>query len=174
MLEAWVWDTEVLDRFAADYRDPSKKIDADVLARMEEAKNATVATFYRRQLAFAMADLRMHSEGDYKDSQEVMNSALADIFLAPPAGTNMAAYWGHLTGYDAGYYGYAWADSIAADLATAFEESPEGLMSRAIGRRLRDQIYASGGSRNVERSIRAFLGRERSLEPFLEQLGIKR
>lgn len=174
MLEAWVWDTDVLDRFAADYRDPTKKIDAEILARMEEAKKATVATFYRRQLAFAMADLRMHAEGATKDSQSIMNEALAEIFLAAPPETNMAAYWGHLTGYDAGYYGYAWADSIAADLATTFEEAPAGLMSREIGRRLRDQIYAAGGGRDVERSIRAFLGRERSLTPFLRQLGIDR
>ncbi len=173
MLEAWVWDTDVLDRFAADYRDPSKKIDPEVLARMEEAKNATVATLYRRQLAFGIADLRMHDAGEYKDSQEIMNEALAEVFLAAPAGTNLAAYWGHLTGYDAGYYGYAWADAIAADLATAFEESPDGLMSQEIGRRLRDEIYAPGGSRDVERSIRAFLGRDRSLDPFIEQLGIE-
>lgn len=173
MLEAWVWDTEVLDRFAADYRDPSRKIDPDVLARMEEAKNATIATFYRRQLAFGIADLRMHAEGEYKDSQAIMNEALTEIFLAPPDGTNLAAYWGHLTGYDAGYYGYAWADAIAADLATAFKQSPEGLMSERIGRRLRDEIYAPGGSRDVEKSIRAFLGRDRSIQPFLEQLGIE-
>lgn len=173
MLEAWVWDTEVLDRFAADYRDPSKKIDPDVLARMEEAKNATIATFYRRQLAFGIADLRMHDAGEYKDSQEIMNRALEEIFLPAPEGTNLAAYWGHLTGYDAGYYGYAWADAIAADLATAFEQAPEGLMSERIGRRLRDEIYAPGGARDVERSIRAFLGRDRSIQPFLEQLGIE-
>lgn len=173
MLEAWVWNTDVLDRFAADYRDPSKKIDPDVLERMEEARNATVATLYRRQLSFGIADLRMHAEGEYKDSQAIMNEALAEIFLAAPPETNLAAYWGHLTGYDAGYYGYAWADAIAADLETAFTQSRDGLMSIRIGRRLRDEIYAPGGSRDVERSIRAFLGRERSLDPFIVKLGIE-
>ena len=173
MLEAWVWDTKVLNRFAADYRDPSKKIDPAILARMKDAKKSTIATFYRRQLAFATADLRMHDAGEYKDSQQIMNQAFRDVFLPAPAGTNMAAYWGHLTGYDAGYYGYAWADAIAADLATAFEKAPEGFMSPEIGRRLRDEIYAPGGSRDVEQSIRAFLGRDRSLTPFLKEIGIK-
>ena len=28
------------------------------------------------------------------------------------------AYFGHLMHYDAAYYGYAWADAIAADMAT--------------------------------------------------------
>src|SRR5690606_22942516 len=56
MLENWTWDKGVLDSFAADYRDPSKKIPADLLARMEKAKLATIGTFYRRQLAFALGD----------------------------------------------------------------------------------------------------------------------
>ena len=174
MLEAWVWDTDVLDRFAADYRDPSKKIDPAILARMEEAKKATIGVFYRRQLALGTADLRMHDAGRSKSSQDIMNAAWEDVFLPAPAGTNMAAYWGHLTGYDAGYYGYAWADAIAADLATAFKDSPDGLMSREVGRRLRDEIYAPGGSRDIDASIRAFLGRDRSLDAFLEDLGIER
>jgi len=174
MLENWVWDTEVLNTFAGDYRDPSKKIDQDVLDRMEEARLATVATFYRRQLAFGVADLRLHMGGEsYTNSKETINAALAEVFLAPPQGTHFAAYWGHLTGYDAGYYGYAWADAIAADMATVFENADEGLMDREAGMLLRNEIYAVGGSRPIEESIRAFLGRERSIEPFLTSLGIQ-
>lgn len=172
MLEAWVWDPAVLDRFAADYRDPSKKIDRGILNRMKEAKLATVAMFYRRQLCFGVADLNLHTSTSYQDVTEVVNNALAEVFLAPPAGTNFAAYWGHLTGYDAGYYGYAWADSIAADMASVFENSPGGLMDKNIGMRLREEIYATGGSREIDVSIRAFLQRERSIQPFLEGLGI--
>jgi thimet oligopeptidase len=32
MLENWVWDKAVLDTFAADYRDPAKKIPAETIA----------------------------------------------------------------------------------------------------------------------------------------------
>ena len=80
---------------------------------------------------------------------------------------------GHLMGYDAGYYGYAWADAIAADMETVFKEAPNGFYNQAVGRRLRDEIYAPGGSRDVEESIRIFLGRERSIKPFLKKIGIK-
>jgi thimet oligopeptidase len=172
MLEEWVWDTEILNRFAGHYEDRSKKIDPDVLARMEEAKLATIGTFYRRQLGFALSDLRMHDAGAYKDAQEICNRTMAEIFLAPPEGTHFAAYWGHLAGYDAGYYGYAWADAIAADMATAFESAPRRFLDRRVGMRLRNEIYGVGGSRDAEESIEAFLGRERSIEPFLKSLGI--
>ena len=40
MLQNWVWDKKVLDTFAADYRDPSKKIPAELIQKMNDAKLA--------------------------------------------------------------------------------------------------------------------------------------
>src|SRR5205814_1491877 len=62
MLENWPWDKKVLDSFAADYRDPSKKIPAEVLAKLKESKLATEGTRYRRQLAFGLMDLTLHTQ----------------------------------------------------------------------------------------------------------------
>lgn len=174
MLERWCWDPAVVNTFAAHWQDPSKKIDPAILERMEEARLATIGNHYRRQLAFGIGDLRLHAKGERKDTRRILNDTMAEVFYAPPPGTNFGAYWGHLTGYDAGYYGYAWADAIAADMATVFEHSPGGWMNREMGMRLRNEIYAAGGSRSAEESIRAFLGRERSIEPFLESIGIER
>lgn len=85
----------------------------------------------------------------------------------------MITYFGHFTGYDAGYYGYAWADAIAADMATVFEQSSGGFFDRSAGMRLREEIYSMGDSRDVNISIEKFLGRPRSIEPFLKQIGVK-
>ena len=83
------------------------------------------------------------------------------------------AYFGHLMGYDAGYYGYAWADVIASDMATAFEKSPDGYLDIPTGRRLRREIYEPGDSRDVNDSIQKFLGRPQEIGPFLKELGIE-
>ncbi|PYK53276.1 MAG: hypothetical protein DME47_07275, partial [Verrucomicrobia bacterium] len=56
MLQNWVWDKNVLDSFAADYREPSKKIPGDTIQKMKDAKLATAGVFYRRQFAFASLD----------------------------------------------------------------------------------------------------------------------
>ena len=45
-------------------------------------------------------------------------------------------------------------------------------MDREIGKRLRDEIYAKGGSREIDDSIQAFLGRQRSLQAFFEYIGL--
>ncbi len=176
MLENWVWDKSVLDRFAVDYRDPSKKIPAQTLNKMEEARLATIGTWYRRQLSFGLLDLKLHisnEQQDFENFVEVSNDIMADVYLDPPTDTAFVASFGHLGGgYDAGYYGYAWAEAISADLASVFKNSPGGLMDREVGKRLRDEIYAKGGSREIEDSIQAFLGRERSLQPFFEHIGL--
>jgi Zn-dependent oligopeptidase len=77
-----------------------------------------------------------------------------------------------MDGYDAGYYGYAWADAIAADMATVFEKAPDGYFDVVAGGRLRKEIYEKGGSRDVEISIEKFLGRQQSVDPFLKKIGM--
>ncbi len=176
MLENWVWDKDVLDRFAVDYRDPNRKIPADTLDKMEAARLATIGTWYRRQLSFGMLDLKLHMSTDQKDFDDfvnVSNDIMTEVYLAPPIDTAFVASFGHLGGgYDAGYYGYAWAEAISADLASVFKKSLGGLMDKAVGKQLRDEIYAKGGSREIDESINAFLGRERSLDPFFEYIGL--
>jgi Zn-dependent oligopeptidase len=175
MLENWVWDKKVLDSFAADYRDPSKKIPPELIVKMKEAKRGTAATFYRRQLSFGMLDMALHTDvkdGGGQDCVKLSNTILSDVFLPVIPDTAFVAYFGHLMGYDAGYYGYAWADAIAADMATVFEYSPGGYLDAATGKRLRDEIYAPGDSRDVAESVEKFLGRKQSIEPFLKKIGV--
>jgi Zn-dependent oligopeptidase len=123
-----------------------------------------------------MLDLRLHMSTDTQDFEKfvkVSNDVMADVYLDPPSDTAFVASFGHLGGgYDAGYYGYAWAEAISADMASAFKKSEGGLMDKDVGMRLREEIYATGGSREIEESIQAFLGRERSLQPFFEFIGI--
>src|ERR1043166_7206171 len=175
MLQNWVWDKKVLDTFAADYRDPSKKIPADIVKKLNDAKLANAGVFYRRQFAFASLDLALHDphpeEMPY-DSVAISNPILEKVFLPIDPGTTFVSYFGHLNGYDAGYYGYAWADAIAADLATVFEKAKDGYLEKQAALKIRRQIYEPGDSRDVNASIEKFLGRKQSIEPFLKKIGI--
>ena len=175
MLENWVWDKKVLDSFAADYRDPAKKIPPQILSQLKASKYAIYGCFYRRQLSFGLMDLNLHtkiSEANASEAIPLANKTLSEVFLPVPEETAFPAYFGHFTGYDAGYYGYAWADAIAADMATVFEKAPDGYFDVNAGRRLRNEIYAVGDSRDVNVSIEKFLGRQRSIEPFLKKIGV--
>jgi thimet oligopeptidase len=175
MLQNWVWDKQVLDTFAADYRDPSKKIPAEIVKKMNDARLATAGVYYRRQLAFATVDLALHDvhpEDKPYDCVAMSNPVLPKVFLPIDPSTTFVTYFGHLNGYDAGYYGYAWADAIAADMATVFEKAKGRYLDREAGLRLRHEIYEQGDSRDVTLSIEKFLGRKQSIQPFLKRLGI--
>lgn len=175
MLENWAWDKSVLDSFAADYRDPSKKIPQEILKQLKASKLAVEGTVYRRQLGFGLTDLALHTQIHADNAQETVplsNKIVADTFFPEPPDTAFVAYFGHLMGYDAGYYGYAWADAIAADMATVFTLAPDGFFDVAAGHRLRKEIYEMGNSRDVEVSIEKFLGRKESIEPFLKKIGM--
>ena len=175
MLQNWVWDKKILDNFAADYRDPSKKIPEEIIKKMNEAKLATAGVFYRRQFAFASLDLALHEvhpENTPYNCVAVSNPILERVFLPIEPTTTFVSYFGHLNGYDAGYYGYAWADAIAADMATVFEKATNGYFDKQAGLSLRHEIYEPGDARDVTASIEKFLGRKQSIEPFLKKIGI--
>ena len=177
MLENWAWDKTVLDSFAADYRDPKKKIPADILNQLKASRLATIGTFYRRQLSFGLMDLTLHTQIHATNAHDLLplsNQVLSDASLPVPPDTAFVAYFGHIIGYGAGYYGYAWADAIAADMATVFENSPDGYFDKKAGMRMRKEIYAVGDARDVNVSIEKFLGRPRSIEPFLKKIGVEK
>ncbi len=176
MLENWAWDKKVLDSFAADYRDPSKKIPDEILNQLKASKLAIEGTFYRRQLSFGLTDLALHTQIHADNVQVTVplsERTVAETFFPEPPDTAWIAYFAHIMdGYDAGYYGYAWADAIAADMATVFENAPDGYFDVEAGGRLRKEIYEKGNSRDVEISIEKFLGRKQSIDPFLKKIGM--
>ena len=178
MLENWVWDKAVLDTFAADYRDPEKKIPAETIAAIVAARQATEGYATRRQLSFGLIDLALHavpaSVAANMDVVAVTNAVLKRVAVEPPPDTAFVAYFGHMAGYDAGYYGYQWAKVLAIDMASVFKAAPGGFMDEKVGRRLRDEIYGVGHTRDVAESVEKFLGRPRSQEPYLEYVGIRK
>jgi Zn-dependent oligopeptidase len=122
-------------------------------------------------------DLALHgvhkSEKPY-NCVAVSNAILEETFLPIDRSTSLIASFRGMNGYDAAYYGYAWSDAIAADMATAFERSRDGFLDPAVGMRLRREVYESGNSRDVNVSVEKFLGRRFSSRPFLQKLGIAR
>jgi thimet oligopeptidase len=178
MLESWVWDKAVLDTFAADYRDPAKKIPAETIAAMVRAREATEGYGTRRQLSLGLIDLKFHTlsaeDAWTADVVAMSNDIIARVGIAPPPDTAFVANFGHLAGYDAGYYGYMWAKVLATDMASIFQAAPGGFLDEKVGRRLRDEIYGVGNTRDVAQSVEIFLGRPRSQEPFLKYVGIKK
>lgn len=168
IMENWCWHYESLARFARDWRKPSETIPESLVEKMVAAKKDGITLHYLRQLSLAKADLQIHGPEVPRDAVETANLVLQEVFLAPPEGSCFAAGWGHMVGYAGGYYGYAWADVMAADLFSLFKA--QGIMNSQLGRKLRREIFEPGGSRDENISLEAFLGRPLSSKAFFEDL----
>src|SRR5436189_2283987 len=142
---------------------------------MNDLKLANSGVLYRREFAFASLELALHSQHPEDlpyDCVAVSNPILEKVFLPIDPSTTFVSYFGHLNGYDAGYYGYAWADAIAVDMATVFQKAKAAYLDKQAGMKLRREIYEPGDSRDVNVSIEKFLGRTQSIKPFLTKIGI--
>ncbi|WP_231877499.1 M3 family metallopeptidase, partial [Oleiphilus sp. HI0043] len=74
-------------------------------------------------------------------------------------------------GYSAGYYSYKWAEVLAADAFSRFEE--EGVFNVQTGKDYKEKVLEVGGSIEAIDMFTSFRGRKPSVEPLLKQAGIK-
>ena len=92
--------------------------------------------------------------------------------VKPPAFNRFPHSFQHIFsgGYAAGYYSYKWAEVLAADAFSAFEES--GIFDEQIAHRFLTSILEQGGSRDAMDAFVEFRGRKPQIEPLLKQLGL--
>jgi peptidyl-dipeptidase Dcp len=77
--------------------------------------------------------------------------------------------WGG--GYAAGYYAYLWSAVLRDDAFYWFKD--HGGMTRENGTRFRDMVLSRGNTIEMADMYRAFRGRDPSIEPLLEERGLK-
>jgi Zn-dependent oligopeptidase len=169
MLEHWCWEPEVLQRFARHHR-TGEPIPAGLVAKMVAAKNLDSGVIFLRQLFFASLDFAYHSPG-FDGNTTATAARLHPITGFPISeGTHFQSGFGHLFGYDAGYYGYLWSHVFGDDMYTRFEGA--GITNREMGKHYRRLILERGGSADGDELVRDFLGREQNSEAFLRGLGL--
>lgn len=169
MLEHWIWRADVLASFSRHY-ETGEPLPKDLLDSMIAAKNLDSAVFTVRQLYFGELDYAYHSGGAEKDTTAIARELHAISGFEAPEGTHWQSGFGHLFGYDAGYYGYKWSEVFADDMFTRFEK--EGPLSPDLGLEYRRKVLERGGSVDGDVLVRDFLGREPNSDAFLKNLGL--
>ena len=169
MLEHWCWEPEVLRGFTRHFQSGDPLPD-DLLQRMVGAKNVGSGIAALRQLFFSRLDLAYHGPGASKDSDQIARDLHGITGFPFPEDTHFQAGFGHLFGYDAGYYGYMWSKVYGDDMYTRFEAA--GLDDDSVGDDYRRGILERGGSVDGEVLVRDFLGREPDSAAFLRDLGL--
>jgi oligopeptidase A len=172
-MENFCWEWDVVQRLSS-HVDSGEPLPRELFDRMVAARHFQSGLQLLRQCEFALFDMRLHMEpGAASRVQAVADEVSAELApLPPPIFYRYANSFSHLfvSGYAAGYYGYAWAEVLSADAYSAFEEA--GVFDAAVGERFRSEILEVGGSRPALESFRAFRGRDPQLDALLRHQGL--
>ncbi len=171
MFEEWAWNRDVLDRFAHHHKTGAKIPDA-LFQGMQRSRAFGRALGTQRQIFLATLDMEFHARagGDTKiDTTKVVAEVQkANDPFAYVEGTHFQSSFGHLIGYDAGYYSYQWALSLSRDVLTRFKH--EGMLNKETAKAWRDDVLAKGGGEDERQMVAEFLGREPNEEAYVQFL----
>jgi oligopeptidase A len=172
-MENFCWEWEVLKHLTA-HVDTGEALPRALYDKMLAAKNFQSGLQTLRQIEFSLFDMRLHAEpGSEARIQQIADEVRGEVALfAPPAFNRFQHSFSHIFagGYAAGYYSYKWAEVLSADAWSAFEET--GTLNPDTGRRYREAILESGGSRPAMESFKAFRGREPRIDALLRHQGM--
>lgn len=174
-MENFAWRYEVLARTSGHFQ-TGEPLPKALFEKLSESRHFGAALAMLRQIEFALFDFRLHAEYDPvagTDPLAVLERVRDEVSLIKhPQYNRLPHGFSHIFagGYAAGYYSYKWAEVLAADAFSAFEEA--GIFDRETASRFRSEILEIGGSRDIMDAFVAFRGRKPTLDALLRYSGI--
>jgi peptidyl-dipeptidase Dcp len=175
--EHWASEPSVFASYARHYQ-TGAPMPAELVGKIERSRKFNQGYATTEYLAAALLDMAWHTLPDgapKKDVDAFEAEALAhfkvDFPLVPPR--YRTSYFAHIWGggYAASYYAYLWSEVLDDDAFQWFKEN--GGMTRENGKRFQDLILSRGNTQEMASLYRTFRGRDPSVEPLLEQRGLK-
>jgi peptidyl-dipeptidase Dcp len=176
LYEHWQEQPQVLRQFARHYQ-TGEPLPDDLLKRFLAARKFNQGFATVEFVSSALIDLEFHTQpaSAITDVRAFERTELEKIGM--PAEISLRhrpQQFGHVFSgdhYAAGYYSYMWSEVMDADAFGAFEEAGD-IFDPAVAKRLYDDIYSSGGSRDPEDAYVAFRGREPEPDALLRRRGL--
>jgi peptidyl-dipeptidase Dcp len=176
LYEHWQEQPQVLRQFARHYQ-TGEPLPDDLLKRFLNARKFNQGFATVEFVASALIDLEFHTQ-PASASRDVRAFEKAELEkIGMPAEISLRhrpQHFGHIFSgdhYASGYYSYMWSEVMDADAFGAFEEAGN-IFDPAVAKRLHDDIYSSGGSRDPEDAYVAFRGREPEPDALLRRRGL--
>lgn len=174
-MENFCWEWDVV-KHMTEHVDNKNTLPKGLFDKMIEAKNFQSGMQTLRQIEFSLFDIRLHTE--YSDQNKINPLKLLETIrdeiavVRPPSWNRFPNSFSHIFagGYAAGYYSYKWAEVLASDAFSLFEE--EGILSSHAGQKFQNEVLSKGGSRPAMESFVAFRGREPTVDALLRHSGM--
>ncbi|MBO7307820.1 MAG: M3 family metallopeptidase [Alistipes sp.] len=175
IMENWATEKEYLDLWAKHYQ-TGEAMPAELIQKLVDAKNYLAAYFNVRQLSFGMLDMAWHSltEPYAGDVLAFEQAAVAPAQVMPVVeGTAMGPAFTHIFsgGYATGYYGYKWAEVLAADAYSYFKE--KGIFSEEVSTKFRKEVLEQGGHKHPMELYQNFRGHKPQTKALIDQMNLE-
>ncbi|MGB3045862.1 MAG: M3 family metallopeptidase [Xanthobacteraceae bacterium] len=176
LYEHWQEQPQVLRQFARHYQ-TGEPLPDDLLQRFLAARKFGQGFATVEFVSSALLDLEFHSQPAEasRDVRAFEQHELEKIGMpAEIALRHRPTQFGHIFSgdhYASGYYSYMWSEVMDADAFGAFEEAGD-IFDPAVAKRLHDDIYSSGGSREPDEAYIAFRGRKPEPDALLRGRGL--
>jgi peptidyl-dipeptidase Dcp len=175
--EHWAMEPSVFANYAKHYK-TGAPMPAALVEKIKKSHTFNQGFDTTEYLAAALLDMAWHSlpaDAPTQDVEKFEKEALKkydiDVPAVPPR--YRTPYFAHIWGggYSAGYYAYLWSEVLDDDAYYWFKE--HGGMTRENGQRFRDMVLSRGSTEDMAKLYRDFRGRDPSVEPLLEERGLK-
>jgi peptidyl-dipeptidase Dcp len=176
LYEHWQEQPQVLRQFARHYQ-TGEPLPDDLLQRFLAARKFNQGFATVEFVSSALIDLEFHTQpaAASRDVRAFERKELEKIGMPEEiALRHRPQQFGHIFSgdhYASGYYSYMWSEVMDADAFGAFEEAGD-IFDPKVAKRLHDDIYSSGGSRDPEDAYIAFRGREPEADALLRRRGL--
>ncbi|KAL5552527.1 hypothetical protein UlMin_039928 [Ulmus minor] len=168
VLENWCYESFSLKLLSGFYQDITKPIKDEICSLLKRWRYSFSALKLKQKILYSLFDQIIHS-ADNVDVIELFKHLHPRIMLGLPAleGTNPASGFPcSAIGYEAACYSRLWSEVFAADIFSS--KFRNGLSNQYVGMQFRDKVLAPGGSKEPIEVLYDFLGREPSIQPFID------
>ncbi|BAB90533.1 endopeptidase-like protein [Oryza sativa Japonica Group] len=168
LLENWCYENISLKMMSGFHQDITKSITSEACQSLKRRRDIFAGLKLKQEILLCLVDQIIHT-GENVNIDDLIKDLHPKVMLGIPLleGNSPASCFPRIAiGYDAVCYSYIWSEVFAADLfASKFKDD---LLNQHAGLRFRNKVLAPGGSKNPLDIISDYLGREPSLQAFIQ------
>ena len=173
--ENWAFQPELLAKYAF-HKETGEVIPSDLVDKINNSLKFNQGFMTTELCAASILDMKWHEltsvEGiDIDEFEKQVCESMGLISEIVPR--YRTTYFNHIfsSGYDAGYYGYLWAEVLDKDAFSIFKESGN-VFNKELAEKFKSIFLEKGGSEEPMTLYRLFAGREPDSRAFLMGRGL--
>ncbi|KAJ0972381.1 hypothetical protein J5N97_020340 [Dioscorea zingiberensis] len=168
LLENWCYESISLKMMSGFHQDITKSITTGLCKSLKQRRDMFSGIKLKQEILLCLMDQIIHSS-ENMDIVELLKHLHPKIMMGIPLldGTNPASCFPRFAiGYEATCYSYLWSEVFAADVFVS--KFQDDLLNQYAGLQFRNKVLAPGGAKEPLQILSDYLGREPSIQPFVE------